>query len=53
MYFITAYENFLSINNCFGYKDMLCWASLVVQLVNNPPAMQETLVKSLGQDVPL
>ena len=53
MYFITAYENFLSINNCFGYKYMLCWASLVVQLVNNPPAMQETLVKSLGQDVPL
>ena len=24
------------------------WASLVVQLVKNPPAMQETLVRSLG-----
>ena len=24
------------------------WASLVAQLVNNPPAMQETWVRSLG-----
>ena len=28
-------------------------ASLVAQLVNNPPAMQETLVKSLGWENPL
>ena len=26
----------------------LTWASLVAQLVNNPPAMQETLVQFLG-----
>ena len=26
------------------------WASLVAQLVNNPPAMQETLVQFLGQE---
>ena len=28
-------------------------ASLVAQLVKNPPAMQETLVRFLGQKVPL
>ena len=32
---------------------MVRWASLVVQLVNNPPAMQETLVQFLGQEDPL
>ena len=26
------------------------WASLVAQLVKNPPAMQETLVQFLGQE---
>ena len=29
------------------------WASLVVQLVENPPAMQETLVRFLGREDPL
>ena len=29
------------------------WASLVVQLVKNPPAMQETWVRSLGWEDPL
>ena len=29
------------------------WASLVAQLVKNPPAMQETLVLFLGQEDPL
>ena len=28
------------------------WASLVAQLVKNPPAMQETWVRSLGWDDP-
>ena len=28
-------------------------ASLVAQLVKNPPAMQETLVRCLGQEDPL
>ena len=28
------------------------WASLVAQLVKNPPAMQETWVPSLGQEDP-
>ena len=29
------------------------WASLVAQLIKNPPAMQETLVQFLGQEDPL
>ena len=29
------------------------WASLVTQLVKNPPAMQETWVRSLGWEDPL
>ena len=29
------------------------WASLVAQLVKNPPAMQETPVRFLGQENPL
>ena len=29
------------------------WASLVVQVVKNLPAMQETQIKSLGQEDPL
>ena len=28
------------------------WASLVAQLVKNPPAMQETWVQSLGREDP-
>ena len=31
----------------------LIWASLVAQLVKNPPAMQETWVCSLGWEDPL
>ena len=33
--------------------DCPSWASLIAQLVKNPPAMQETLVRSLGQEVSL
>ena len=29
------------------------WASLIAQLVKNPPAMQETWVQSLGWEDPL
>ena len=32
---------------------MHMWASLVAQLVKNPPAMQETWVRSLGGEDPL
>ena len=31
----------------------LSWASLVVQMMKNLPAMQETQVQSLGQEDPL
>ena len=36
-----------------GYPLQYSWASLVVQLVKNPPAMQETWVWSLGWEDPL
>ena len=29
------------------------WTSLVTQIVKNPPAVQETQVRSLGQEDPL
>ena len=37
---------------CFVFIFSL-WASLVAQMVNNLPAMQETQVRSLGQKDPL
>ena len=36
-----------------GYPLQYFWASLVPQSVKNPPAMQETLVRSLGWEDPL
>ena len=36
-----------------GYPFQHSWASLVAQLVKNPPAMQETPVRFLGQEDPL
>ena len=36
----------------YGFKSRV-WASLVAQMVKNPPAMQETRVQSLGQEDPL
>ena len=36
-----------------GYPLQYSWASLVAQLVKNPPTMQETWVQSLGCDDPL
>ena len=36
-----------------GYPLQYAWASLVAQLVKNPPAMQETWVRSLGWEDPL
>ena len=36
-----------------GYPLQCSWASLVAQLVKNPPAVQETLVRSLGWEDPL
>ena len=42
-----------STGEAIGYPLKYSWASLVAQLVKNPPAMQETLVLFLGQEVPL
>ena len=36
-----------------GYPLQYSWASLVAQVVKNLPAMQETLVRFLGQENPL
>ena len=36
-----------------GYPPQYSWASLVAQLVKNPPAMRETWVRSLGWEDPL
>ena len=36
-----------------GYPLQYSWASLLAQLVKNPPAMQETWVQSLGWEDPL
>ena len=36
-----------------GYPLQYSWASLVAQVVKNPPAMQETWVQSLGWEDPL
>jgi len=37
----------------FCVLDFYYWASLVAQAVRNLPAMQETWVRSLGQEDPL
>ena len=36
-----------------GFSLQYSWASLVAQLVKNPPAMRETWVRSLGREDPL
>ena len=36
-----------------GYPLQYSWASLVAQLVKNPPTMWETWVRSLGWEDPL
>ena len=36
-----------------GYPFQYSWASLVTQLVKNPPAMWDTWVRSLGWEDPL
>ena len=36
-----------------GYPLQYSWASLVAQLIKNPPAMQDTWVQSLGWEDPI
>ena len=42
-----------SAGEVIGYPLQYSWASLVAQMVKNPPAMQETWVQSLGSKDPL
>ena len=42
-----------SAGEWIGYPLQYSWPSLVVQLVKNPPAMQETWARSLGWEDPL
>ena len=39
-----------SLEEGIGCPLQYSWASLVAQLVKNPPAMQETLVRFLGRE---
>ena len=41
------------IREGIGYPLQYSWASLVAQLVKNPPAIRETWVQSLGWEDPL
>ena len=49
--FKTVVTFFFPHTICFSLS--LLWASLVAQLVKNPPAMWETCVQSLGGEDPL
>ena len=40
-------------NACCVCLLLITWASLAAQMVKNPPAMQETWVRSPGQEDPL
>ena len=42
-----------SVGEGIGYPLQYSWASLVAQLVKNPPAMRATWVRSLGWEDPL
>ena len=42
-----------SAGEVIGYPLQYTWASLMAQLVKNPPAMRETWVRSLGWENPL
>ena len=42
-----------SVGEGLGYPLQYSWASLVAQLVKNPPAMQKTPVQFLGWEDPL
>ena len=43
----------ISAGEGIGYPLQYSWASFVAQLVQNPPAVQKTWVRSLGWEDPL
>ena len=46
-------ESGRSVGEGIDYPLQYSWASVVAQLVKNPPTMQETWVQSLGGEDPL
>ena len=48
MYFVLKLTLILLLKCTKENEAIYIWASLVAQLVKNPPAMQETYVQSLG-----
>ena len=46
-------ESVRSLGEGIGYLLKYSWASLLAQLVKNPPAMQKTWIRSLGWEDPL
>ena len=46
-------ESGRSTGEGIGYPLQYSWASLVTQMVKNPPAIQETWIQSLGWEDPL
>ena len=54
VYLVSVSQKYISISTYvfrLGFTSL--WASLVTQLVKNPPAVQETWVWSLGWEDPL
>ena len=53
MFLFVNFKNiYFHVSSDFFFKFEV-WASLVAQMVKNPPAVQETQVPSLGQEDPL
>ena len=48
-----ARRNTIDLKRCFSSPSILSWASLVVEMIKNPPAMLETRVGSQGWEDPL
>ena len=51
--YIPEYTTIVCSLTIFSHNFTLLWASIVAQLVKNPPAMQETWVQSLRWEDPL
>ena len=45
---VSMTEGKRTLENLAWHLNALVWTSLVAQMIKNPPAMQETWVRSLG-----
>ena len=50
---LSRWYIFKYLRGYLAHPSKLLWASLIAQVVNNPPAMQETVVGCQGQEDPL